>query len=82
MVRKQKTADFEHSLAQLEALVDKMEQGDLPLDAALQAFEEGVRLTRECQQILDQAEQKVQMLIETQGELKTVPLPASDAEVD
>jgi len=80
MVRKQKTADFEQSLSQLEALVEKMEQGDLPLDAALQAFEEGVKLTRECQSILDQAEQKVQMLVESQGELKTAPFTSADSE--
>lgn len=73
MARTPKTPDFEHSLAQLEAVVERMEQGDLPIEEALKAFEEGVKLTRECQGILDQTEQKVQMLIEQQGEFKAQP---------
>jgi len=73
MARTAKTPDFEHSLAQLEAVVERMEQGDLPIEEALKAFEEGVKLTRECQGILDQTEQKVQMLIEQQGEFKARP---------
>lgn len=73
MARTRKTPDFEHSLAELEALVQRMEQGDLPIEEALKAFEEGVKLTRECQAVLDQAEQKVQVLIEQQGELRAQP---------
>ena len=76
MARTRKTPDFEHSLVELEALVERMEQGDLPIEEALKAFEEGVKLTRECQAILDQAEQKVQVLIEQQGELRTQPFNA------
>ncbi len=55
--------DFEHALAQLESQVQRLEGGDLPLEDALKAFEEGVRLTRQCQQSLDAAEQKVQLLL-------------------
>ena len=80
MPRTRKTPDFENSLAQLEAVVERMEQGDLPIEDALKAFEEGVKLTRECQTILDQTEQKVQVLIEQQGELKTRPFNEADAE--
>ncbi|MBS98757.1 MAG: exodeoxyribonuclease VII small subunit [Oceanospirillaceae bacterium] len=80
MPRTRKTPDFENSLAQLEAVVERMEQGDLPIEDALKAFEEGVKLTRECQTILDQTEQKVQVLIEQQGELKTRPFDEADAE--
>jgi len=76
MARTRKTPDFEHSLTELEALVERMEQGDLPIEEALKAFEEGVKLTRECQAILDQAEQKVQLLIEQQGELRAQPFNA------
>jgi exodeoxyribonuclease VII small subunit len=54
--------DFEQSLAALEALVGQLEGGDLPLEKALEAFERGVRLTRECQQALREAEQKVAIL--------------------
>lgn len=73
MPRTKKAPDFEASLGELEQLVTRMEQGDMPLADALQAFEQGIALTRECQGILDQAEQKVRMLVEKDGELKTVP---------
>jgi exodeoxyribonuclease VII small subunit len=53
---------FEAALAQLEALVTRLESGDLPLDEALRTFEQGVRLTRECQSALAAAQQKVQQL--------------------
>ena len=55
---------FEQTLAELERLVAQLESGDLPLDAALRAFEQGVRLTRECQAALATAQQKVQLLLQ------------------
>lgn len=55
---------FEQSLSQLESLVGQLESGDLPLDQALQTFEQGVRLTRECQAALSAAQQKVQLLLQ------------------
>ncbi len=73
MPRKKKAPDFEHSLQALESIVSQMEQGDLSLEESLKAFEEGISLTRECQAILSQAEQKVQLLVESDGELKTEP---------
>ena len=73
MPRKKKTPDFEQSLADLESLVAQMEQGDLTLEASLNAFEEGIKLTRECQTMLDQAEQKVRILTSQNGELTTEP---------
>ncbi|MEH6649582.1 MAG: exodeoxyribonuclease VII small subunit [Motiliproteus sp.] len=72
MPRKQKTADFESNLAELETLVTQMEQGDLSLEQSLQAFEQGIKLTRECQQTLNQAEQKVQVLIEQNGTVEAI----------
>ena len=62
---------FEATLAQLEALVARLESGDLPLDEALRTFEQGVRLTRECQSALTTAQQKVQQLLQ-RGETLTV----------
>lgn len=56
--------DFEAALAELEQQVQRLESGELPLEAALQAFEQGVRLTRQCQQALDSAEQKVRLLMQ------------------
>jgi exodeoxyribonuclease VII small subunit len=55
---------FEAALAQLESLVIQLEAGDLPLDEALRTFEQGVRLTRECQSALAAAQQKVQLLLQ------------------
>jgi len=65
--RSQKSPDFETALAELETLVEKMEQGDLSLDESLKQFERGVQLTRSCQQALKDAEQKVQLLLTKNG---------------
>ncbi|MFI4913658.1 MAG: exodeoxyribonuclease VII small subunit [Steroidobacterales bacterium] len=62
---------FEHTLAQLEELVARLESGDLPLDEALRMFEQGVRLTRDCQTALVAAQQKVQVLLQ-RGDTVTV----------
>ena len=59
--------DFEAALASLEALVTAMEEGELSLEESLQAFEKGIKLTRECQSALQKAEQKVQMLVSEDG---------------
>ncbi len=72
-----KSYPFEASLARLEALVEQMESGDLSLDDNLKLFEEGIKLTRECQQALASAEQKVNTLLEKNGELTETPF-ASD----
>lgn len=56
--------DFEAALAELEALVDQMEAGDMSLEASLTAFERGVKLTRHCQAALRDAELKVKKLTE------------------
>ena len=53
--------------------MERLESGDLSLEESLAAFEQGVALTRDCQQALSQAEQKVQQLMENNGELRTEP---------
>jgi len=60
--------DFEQSLTELEALVTKLEQGDVPLEEALKTFERGVALTRQCQTALRTAQQKVEVLLTRNGE--------------
>lgn len=55
---------FEKKLDRLEQIVTKMEAGDLSLDDSLKMFEEGIKLSRECHAQLDEAEQKVQLLLE------------------
>ena len=64
MARK-KNLGFESSLEELEDIVENMESGELSLEASLKAFEKGITLTRECQEALNQAEQKVKVLMST-----------------
>lgn len=59
--------DFETTLKKLNTLVEELERGGLSLEEALKNFEQGIQLTRECQTALENAEQKVQILIEEQG---------------
>jgi len=58
----EKLPDFEAALSELEALIEKMEQGDLSLDESMRQYERGVKLTRHCQALLEKAELKVQQL--------------------
>lgn len=80
MAEKNETTNFETSLKRLEALVSQMEQGDMPIEDALKAFEEGIGLTRDCQAILDQAEQKVKVLVENRGTIEAQPLNRADTD--
>jgi exodeoxyribonuclease VII small subunit len=67
MPKKKSAGLFEDSLAELEQLVSQLEQGDISLEESLRCFERGVNLTRVCQKALQEAEQKVQILIEKNG---------------
>lgn len=60
--KKSDPPSFEESLSELEALVERMEGGELSLEESLDAFERGIALTRSCQQALQAAEQKVEIL--------------------
>lgn len=64
--------DFEKKLNRLEEIVQKMEKGDLALEDSLKLFEEGVRLSRECQQRLNEAEEKVKKLVGFDGDGKAI----------
>jgi len=66
--KKPRQPDFEKSLRELEKLVEKMEQGELSLEASLEHFEKGVQLSRTCQQALREAEQKVEILMQKNGQ--------------
>jgi exodeoxyribonuclease VII small subunit len=79
---KARKIDFEASLSQLEQLVDQMEEGDLSLEESLNAFEAGVKLTRECQQALQEAEQKVEVLMRQNDELLAEPLDQESRDSD
>jgi len=60
--------NFEETLAELEKLVVNLEQGDLSLDESLSGFKHGIELTRQCQTALDNAQQTVEILANTQDE--------------
>lgn len=54
---------FESSLEALERIVRQLEDGDLPLEKSLELFEQGIRLSRECQERLGQAERRIEILL-------------------
>jgi exodeoxyribonuclease VII small subunit len=58
------TQTFESSLTALERIVRELERGDLPLEKSLELFEEGVRLSRECQERLGEAERRIEVLLQ------------------
>ncbi|MDX2415870.1 MAG: exodeoxyribonuclease VII small subunit [Xanthomonadales bacterium] len=60
--------NFEETLAELEKLVINLEEGDLSLDESLSGFKHGIELTRQCQETLDNAQQTVELLTNTQDE--------------
>ena len=62
-----KKFNLEKALADLEELVEELESGDLPLEKAMKKFEDGIKLTRGCQQALKEAEQKVEILLKSAG---------------
>ena len=82
MKSKSKLPDFEQSLTELEALVAKLEQGDVPLEEALKTFERGVALTRQCQAALRTAQQKVEVLLARNGEETIEALSDDEADDD
>ncbi len=62
-----KTVNLEKALTDLEDLVEELESGDLPLEKAMKKFEDGIKLTRNCQTALKEAEQKVAILLKSAG---------------
>ncbi|MDD2740024.1 MAG: exodeoxyribonuclease VII small subunit [Methylomonas lenta] len=73
MSRRKTASQFEDAMEELEKLVEQMERGDISLEESLKSFERGVKLTRTCQQALQDAEQKVQILLEKNGQQTLEP---------
>jgi exodeoxyribonuclease VII small subunit len=73
MSRRKNTPQFEEAMKELEQLVEQMERGELSLEESLKSFERGINLTRTCQQALQEAEQKVQILLEKNGQQSLEP---------
>lgn len=76
--KKQPAFDFEKSMEELEQLVTNMEQGDLTLEQSLKEFERGVELTRHCQKALQEAEQKVEILLQKSGDAELQPFNSDE----
>ena len=74
-----KPKTFESSLEQLELIVRELEQGELPLERSLELFEQGVKLSRECQDRLNQAERRIEILMrDNQGRPSVRPFDPKD----
>jgi len=71
-------ASFESSLEKLESIVDRLEEGDLPLETALAVFEEGVALTRRCAEQLGAAERRIEILVREGANWGTRPFEESE----
>ncbi len=65
MSKQEDNKDFETSLKKLEKIVSDLENGELPLEESIKTFEEGVKLTKHCQNLLSKAEIKIQKLVES-----------------
>ena len=73
MTKKVSVPDFEAALVELEKIVEKMEAGDQSLEEALKSFQRGIELARTCQQGLKEAEQRVEKLVQQNGEVIVEP---------
>jgi len=69
---------FEAALEELTALVNRMEQGQQPLETAVDDFEKGMVLVKQCEQALNQAAQRIEKVMEKHGEITTGPLVKAD----
>ena len=79
MTKKTEAApDFEKTLAELEELVAKLEEGDLSLDESLAGFKHGIELTRQCQSVLDHAQQTVESLTKNDDQQSAQPFEPDD----
>jgi exodeoxyribonuclease VII small subunit len=72
---------FEQAMETLEAIVAKLESGDVPLETAIELFQEGMSLSKLCGQKLEQVERRIEMLVEGDGGLQRKPFAASREEV-
>ncbi len=73
MAKKTENLSFEESISALEQIVAELEKGDIPLDTALTRFEKGIALVRQSQSKLEQAQQKVSVLLQQNGQTHLTP---------
>ncbi|GEN32815.1 MULTISPECIES: exodeoxyribonuclease VII small subunit [Aneurinibacillus] len=73
MAKKKAEVPFEEAMKQLEEVVQQLEAGDVPLEKAIALFQEGMELSKLCSRKLNDVEQKIEMLLDQEGEQVTVP---------
>ena len=79
MVEKKEEIKFERAMKRLESIVDELERGEMDIDKSLEAFEEGIKMSRLCSKKLNEAERKIEQLTKNEnGELITGLFPAKD----
>jgi len=71
---------FEVMLAKLEEIVRRMEAGEMTLEESLVAFEEGIKLSRNCSKTLDEAQRKVEILLQDGEKLSTAPFVGAESD--
>ena len=76
--KKNKALDFEQALSELEAVVERLEHGELPLEDALKQFERGIELARSCQTSLKEAEQRVEILLRKAPDAEPEPFEGDE----
>jgi exodeoxyribonuclease VII small subunit len=80
-MKEETSRTFETSLEALEQIVRQLESGDLPLEKSLELFEQGIKLSRECQDRLSQAERRIEVLMrDNQGRMVVGPLEPGQGE--
>jgi exodeoxyribonuclease VII small subunit len=66
----EKKVDFEKSMKELEEIVAKLEKGDLNLDESVEEFEKGMKISKECNKILENAEKRITVLLQKEGNIE------------
>lgn len=78
-VPEEENVSFEAAMEQLESIVSRLESGDVPLEQAIELFQQGMKLSHLCSGKLDQVERKIEMLVEENGAYGKKPLaPLND----
>ena len=76
-------ANFEEQLKALESVVERLEQGDIPLEESVKLFEQGLKLSNACKKELEAAEGKIEILVkQSNGEMKPVEMNLGKAEAE
>lgn len=76
----EKEISFEEAMAELEGIVSQLENGDVPLEQAIELFQQGMKLSGLCTQKLEHMEKKIEMLIETEQGIVKQPFSLTDTE--